>query len=97
MPVVVAQPPVGESGASSEWSEVLRLTEQMFSGAVSVERMSDPESPRENWVVLTVEATGEPQEIVRRQCEWHERVAREFPGQFPGQFPGLRLSICPQP
>lgn len=92
MSLVVAEQAVNESGSSADWSEVLRLTEQMFPGAVSVERMSDPESPRESWVVLTVEATGEPQEIVRRQCEWHERVAREFPGQFPG----LRLSICPQ-
>ncbi|MEK6259702.1 MAG: hypothetical protein AABP62_13880 [Planctomycetota bacterium] len=92
MTLAVTEPPVDELGSSADWSEVLRLTEQMFSGAVSVERMSDPESPRESWVVLTVEASGEPQEIVRRQCEWHERVAREFPGQFPG----LRLSICPR-
>ncbi len=92
MSLVVAEQTVNDSVSSADWSEVLRLTEQMFSGAVSVERMSDPESPRESWVVLTVEATGEPQEIVRRQCEWHERVAREFPSQFPGP----RLSICPR-
>ena len=93
MSLVVAEQPVDELGSPVELSKALRLTAQMFYGAVSVERMSDPESPRESWLVLTVEATGEPQEIVRRQCEWPERVAREFPGQFPG----LRLSICPHP
>lgn len=36
MTLVVAEQPVDESGSSAEWSEVLRLTEPMFFGAVSV-------------------------------------------------------------
>ncbi len=93
MTLVVAGPPVDEIGPPVDFSDVLRLTGQLFPGTVTVDRMSDPECPRESWVVLTVEATGEPQEIIRRQCEWHERVAREFSGRFPD----LRLSVCPRP
>ncbi len=93
MTLVIVGPPVDELGSPVDWSEILRLTGELFPGDVTVDRMSDPEFPRESWVVLTVEATGEPREIIRRQCEWHERVAREFPGRFPG----LRLSVCPRP
>ncbi len=72
-------------------SEVVRMTEEFFSAPVSVETMSDPESPGQAWVVLTVEATGEPKELVQRRCDWHERLAR----QFPECVGDLSLSICP--
>ena len=91
MSVLVAEPSVSDLDSPADWSEVLRLTEQLFPGTVSMERMSDPDSPHEAWVVLTVQAQGESQELLRRRCEWHERVAL----QFPEQVCGLRLSICP--
>ena len=93
MTVLISEQPAADLVSSADWSEVLRLTGELFPGPVSVERMSDPERPSETWAVLTVVAQGDAREIVRRRCEWHEQVAR----QFPEQFPGLRLSICPSP
>jgi hypothetical protein len=86
MTVLISEQPAAGLDSSADWSEVLRLTGELFPGPVSVERMSDPERPSESWAVLTVAAQGDAR-------EWHEQVAR----QFPEQFPGLRLSICPSP
>ena len=93
MTVLISEQPAAGLDSTADWSEVLRLTGELFPGPVSVERMSDPERPNETWAVLTVAAQGDAREIVCRRCEWHEQVAR----QFPEQFPGLRLSICPSP
>jgi hypothetical protein len=68
------------------------MTEEMFSGHASGEAMVDPESPGESWVVVTVEATGDPKDLVRLRCQWHERLAR----QFPECVRDLRLSIYPR-
>jgi len=71
--------------------DVVRMTQSLFSGQVSTEAMSDPESPGESWVVVTVQAPGEPKELVKLRCEWHERMAQ----QFPECVRDLRLSILP--
>jgi hypothetical protein len=72
-------------------SDVVRMTEALFSGQASAEVMSDPESPSESWVVVSVQATGEPKQLVKLRCEWHERLARQFP-ECVREF---RLSIVP--
>lgn len=74
-------------------AHVVRLTEQLFPGGVSVEVLSDPESPSETFIVLNVEAHGDPQELLERQCQWHERVA----ALASAAAGGYRLSINPQP
>ena len=93
MSLFVAEPSVSAPDSPADWSDILHLTELLFPGTVSMERMSDPDSPQQAWVVLTVHAQGDSQQLLRRRCEWHERVAL----QFPEQVCGLRLSICPVP
>ena len=92
MSVVVIGPDKSNIQPTSDLNEVVRMTEELFSSAVAVEVMSDPEVPGESWTVLTVEPTGDPKELVQRRSEWHERLVR----QFPDQFQDLRLSICPR-
>jgi hypothetical protein len=77
--------------AFANLSQVVRVTEELFSGPVSTEVMSDPESPGESWVVVSVETPGEPKDLVKLRCQWHERVAQ----QFPECVHHLRLSILP--
>ena len=91
MPVVVAEQDKPSTAAGL--TEVIRMTQELFSSPVAVEQMSDPEAPNESWTVLSVEATGDVKELVKRRCEWHERLAR----QFPGHAADLRLSIGPRP
>ena len=93
MSIFVAEPSVSAPDSPTDWSDIMHLTEQLFPGTVSMERMSDPDSPQQAWVVLTVQAHGDSQQLLRRRCEWHERVAL----QVPEQVGGLRLSICPVP
>ena len=49
-------------------------------------------TPGESWTVLNVESDGAPKEIIKTQCEWHERLAR----QFPDAVSTVRLSIDPR-
>jgi hypothetical protein len=72
--------------------EILRMSREMFPGPISVEVMSDPDAPSESWTLLNVESDGLPQEIIKTQCEWHERLAR----QFPEAVSTVRLSIDPR-
>ena len=74
-------------------TEVVQLTEQLFPGAVSVELLTDPESPAETFIVLNVEAHGDAKELIERQCQWHERVA----ALASAAASSYRLSIDPQP
>ena len=70
---------------------IVRMSRELFPGPVSTEAMSDPDAPGESWTVLNVEFAGTPHEIIQRQCEWHERLAR----QFPAAVSLVRLSIDP--
>lgn len=79
--------------ASHTLAQVVQLTEQLFPGAVSVELLTDLESPAETFIVLNVEARGEAQELIDRQCAWHERVA----ALASAAASSYRLSIDPQP
>ena len=72
---------------------VIHLTERWFPGRVSIEVLSDPESPSETFFVLNVEAHGNAMGLFERQCQWHERVAALVSAEA-GSY---RLSIDPQP
>ncbi|HVC93313.1 MAG TPA: hypothetical protein VND64_06455 [Pirellulales bacterium] len=54
--------------------QILLVTRDLFPGPVRVELQDDPEVVVEPYVVFTVEAEGDPKEIVRRRCVWHERL-----------------------
>lgn len=72
--------------------EIVQMSRELFSGPITVEETSDPDAPDESWTVLNVESADALPEIIKTQCEWHERFAR----QFPDAVSGVRLSIVPQ-
>ena len=91
MPAIVEQDEL-QTSTRPDLTEILRMSQELFPGPISVEAMSDPDAPGESWSVLNVESAGAPHEIVNTQCEWHERLAR----QFPAAVSTVRLSICPR-
>lgn len=92
MPFIVAEQTTTRSSPNPLLAEIVRMSRELFSGPISVEVMSDPDSPRDSWTVLNVESDDAPQAIIQTQCEWHERLAR----QFPDAVSTVRLSIEPR-
>jgi len=80
------------SGLSPWMSEVKQITEELFPGPFSCNDEFDPEYPDDTYVVINVESTREIREVVRRQCEWHDRIR----ALSPGLFGKVRLSISPR-
>ena len=80
------------TASDSVLSEIVRMSRELFPRLISVETMSNPDAPGESWTVLNVESADTPQEIIKTQCEWHERLAR----QFPDAVSTVRLSIDPR-
>ncbi|MFM9963755.1 MAG: hypothetical protein ACKV2Q_21305 [Planctomycetaceae bacterium] len=72
-------------------SEIVRMSREFFPGSITVEVMSDPDAPSVSWTVLNVESDGADRAIIQTQCEWHERLAQ----QFPNAVSTVRLSIEP--
>ncbi len=91
MPAIAVEENDRRTASNPLLSEILRMSRELFSGPISVEVISDPETPGESWTVLNVEAAGDPKDIVKVRCEWHERLAR----QFPDSVSTVQLSICP--
>ena len=91
MPFIVAEENASRSASNSLLAEIVRMSREFFSGPISVEVMSDPDAPSDSWTVLNVESDAAPQAIIKTQCEWHERLAR----QFPEAASNVRLSIEP--
>lgn len=60
--------------------DIVRITEELFPGKVSIGIMSDPEYPAESFPVVQAEATGETREIVARRMTWHQRIRELSPG-----------------
>ncbi len=92
MPSIVEQDEL-QISTSPDLTEILRMSQEFFPGRISVEVMSDPDALGEPWTVLNIESDDAPQEIIKTQCEWHERLAR----QFPDAVSTVRLSIYPCP
>jgi hypothetical protein len=76
---------------SSVIDNVRKITQELFPGKCEFTHEFDPEYPDDRYVVVNVEARGEPKELVDRSCEWSERI-RRLPGYVFGK---LRLSIMP--
>jgi hypothetical protein len=72
--------------------DVKQITQELFPGPFSWDVESDPEYPDDAYVVINVEATGDMQGMVLRQCHWHERI-RALSVDLFGK---LRLSIIPR-
>lgn len=72
--------------------DVRRITQELFPGKCEFTHECDPEYPDDRYVVVNVEAKGEPKELLDRGDEWHERI-RQMPGYVFGQ---LCLSIVPR-
>ena len=58
---------------------ILQMSQEFFSGPITVETISDPDDPSESWIELNVESKQEFREIIKTECAWHERLARYFP------------------
>jgi hypothetical protein len=70
---------------------ILRLTKAMFGDEVSVEVESDPEWPDESFVVFLVAASGELQDLLEKQHQWHREVAEVVESKTEL----IRISIAP--
>jgi hypothetical protein len=71
--------------------QVVEMTRQLFPGPLSVKTSRDPDDPRDEFIVLSVEAEGDVSDILDRECQWIHRVAAAVPGL--GKF---RLSVDPR-
>lgn len=60
-------------------TEIAIISTDLFPGPLELLRESDPEAPDEQFLVLTVSASGTPEELVRRRREWHRRVSESLP------------------
>jgi hypothetical protein len=87
-----ARPGPAALSLSALMPDVQQITEEMFPGPFSYDEESDPEYPQDTYVVVNVESRGEMREVIRRECEWHERIR----ALAPDQFGKLRLSISPR-
>lgn len=55
---------------------ILEMTAELFPGKAILRQDVDPEEPSMVAYVVEVDATGELEEIVDRQMEWHRRMDR---------------------
>jgi hypothetical protein len=60
-------------------ADVVRVTQELFPGQVSVHVMTDPEYPQDRFTVIEAQASGNVVDVVDRRAEWHRRVARLSP------------------
>jgi hypothetical protein len=80
-----------EFDLASVIEDVRRITQELFPGKCEFTHEFDPEYPEDRYVVVNVEASGEPKELVDRSGEWHRRIEQVAPNSF-GH---LRLLIWP--
>jgi hypothetical protein len=64
---------------STLMAEVMRVTQELFPGHVTVQVMTDPEYPQDRFTVIEAQASGDIADVVDRRAEWHRRVARLSP------------------
>jgi hypothetical protein len=83
---------VADLGLSAGLADIRQITGQLFPGKCELTSEFDPEYPDDRYVVVNVEAEGDPHSIVDRTCKWHELI-RQLSGDLPGR---LRLSVVPR-
>ena len=77
---------------TSVMSSVRDITQDIFPGKCEFTSEFDPEYPEDRYLLVHVEATGSPKEIVDRSCKWDERIRRISP-ELVGN---VRLFIVPR-
>jgi hypothetical protein len=84
--------PIGRQvrGLRATFAGAIKIAKDLFPGRVGIDQRSDPEFPQSRAIVVTVTASGDPAEIVRRRREWHKRTRNLGYDKY-----NLRLSIVP--
>jgi hypothetical protein len=77
---------------ASVMTEVREITQKLFPGKCEFTSECDPEYPEDRYVVVEVEATGEPKEIIDRESVWDERIRQ----RWPNLWDTLRLLVVPR-
>jgi|GEM_PF-6157076 len=65
----------------SDLLEIVRITQEMFPGKVTVEVVSDPSEPDEEMIVFEVNSAESVNRIIELRREWHRRIAQSKPGR----------------
>lgn len=84
--------PAREFDLASVIDDVRKITQELFPGKCEFTHEFDPEYPDDRYVVVNVEASGEPKELVELSCRWSEQIRQ----LSPNLFRNLRLSIMPR-
>ena len=63
-----------EPSLADRFLKAIAIARDLFPGEVEIEDRVDPEVPDLRYVVVSVHAKGDLEEIVDRQCEWHRRL-----------------------
>jgi hypothetical protein len=71
--------------------DVHKITQELFPGKCEFTHEFDLEYPDDRYVVVNVEASGTPKELVDRSCQWSERIRQVVPNALGN----LRLMIMP--
>jgi hypothetical protein len=77
---------------ASAMADVRQITQEIFLAPCEFTSEFDPEYPEEQYVVVNVEATGDPKEIVDRSSQWHSRI-RQLSADLAAD---LRLFVVPR-
>lgn len=80
-------------GIHDHLSELITLTEEVFSGDVDVEVGSDPESPEGQFLIFHVQESGDLDAILAKENEWLKRTAE----LLPNHLDALRLAVDAEP
>ncbi|HET6882024.1 MAG TPA: hypothetical protein VFI31_17790 [Pirellulales bacterium] len=59
--------------------EVIDASASLFPGPLEAHWENDPELPNQQFLVVTVHASGQPRQLVERRREWHRRVSKSLP------------------
>jgi hypothetical protein len=73
------------------FARAMEIAKEMFADAAQIEEQEDPDVADFRYVVVTVHPSGDPADIVARECEWHNRLEQL---QDPAMR-DLRLAIYP--
>jgi len=81
----------GDLDLAGRMADIREISGRFFPGTCDFRSEFDPEYPDDRYVVVNVEASGNPREIVDLTCQWHECI-RALSAELSGK---LRLSVTP--
>jgi hypothetical protein len=71
--------PTAPFDLASIMPQVSAIAQELFPGPCEFTTEFDPEYPEDRYVVVNVEATGEPKEIIDRESVWDKRIRQVWP------------------